>query len=529
MNNKVKIESKVTRLIRLIDMMEEGTIKIPSFQRDFIWTKKQIVELFESIQMSYPIGAILLWRPKEKFKIKHELGPFRVENINKNGFFYILDGFQRLSTLFGCLTNPSKTKFPVNEEKIKDFSIYYDLEKEEFVIPRFKPQDVTYLPLHIIIDTYEYFDFGDRLRNHFSDKRKANELIERGRKLSSTLIDYQIPYVEIEGGDIEQAVKIFSRINSKGTPISKDWIVSARTSNEGEDFNFGQLIKNVLDELRLYNFNDLKREIILQCIQTSFGKIYFDIPIEELIEKKDFIEKAEKTIKSVKKAVKFLFEELLVIERKLLPYNNQLIFLTYFFNEIPNPNKQHINQLKNWFWITTYSNYFTIYSLSKTRTAFEQFQAFIKGQTNEIVYNDKPDKKFEIANFPKKIHFGSVRSIALVLFLINHANDFQKVEANEVDSLDLNYLYSGRKIPENLIPIIQFFKLENNKFIMPGKFENLSFLLKKEDYKKIFKKLFIYEEMLELPKNKVLQLRKGMIKNEEKKFIETFGLESPQS
>lgn len=522
--SKIKIVPKVSRLINIMEMIKKGEIKIPSFQRDYIWGKKQRIDLFESLQLEYPIGAILLWKPERDFKINHEFGPFTVEKVSPNGFFFILDGFQRLSTLFGCLTNPEKTEYQVDPEKKKEFAVYYDLEKEEFNLPRTEPPDIAIFPIYILIDTYAYLDFAEKLRNQIADKEKANVLVERGRKLSSTLIDYQIPFVEIHGGDIEQAVNIFSRVNSKGSPISKDWMVSALTSNELKDFNLGELIENLLNELVVYSFKDLKREVILQCIQNSFGKIYFDIKIEDLVNREDFIEKAKKTINSIKKAVQFLYEELLVLERRLLPYNNQLIFITYFFSEIEDPFPEQKKKLKEWFWITTYSNYFTIYSLSKTRSAFGQFKEFVEGRNDNPVFNDKPAVPFSVSAFPKKVFLGSVRSTATVLFLLNRSNDSAEVNASEIDSLVLNYLCPRSKTSENLVPIIQYFTPESNKFIPAGKYEDLSFLLEGESFKPSFEKLFITEEMIRKPHNEVLKIRKQLIIEAEKQFVEGLNL-----
>ncbi len=524
MSSPIKIIPKVTRLIHMMDMINKGEIKIPSFQRDYIWNKGQKIDLFESIQLEYPIGTILLWKPDNEFNVNHELGPYNINKISKNGFYYILDGFQRLSTLFGSLTNPNKTNHIVDQDKRKDFSIHYDLEKEEFNIPRSEPTDLTNLPIYKLIDTYEYLDFVEKMKSKSLKKQNIDRLIGVGRKLSSTLIDYEIPYVEIHGGDIEKAVNIFSKVNSKGSPISKDWMVSALTSNEAKDFNLGEIIENLLNELNEYNFQDLKREVILQCIQSSFGKIYFDLNIEDLVKRADFIEKTYKTIKSIKIAIQFLYEELVVLERKLLPYNNQLIFITYFFNQIDNPSQKQLKKLKKWFWITTYSNYFTIYSLSKIRTAFEQFKDFIEGRNDNPVFNDKPKIPFSIAEFPKKVFRGSVRYSALELFLLNHSNDFEKVNSRDIDSLEQYYLFFGEKIPENLVPIVQYFEEEDNRFIKPAKYKDLQFLLTKEVYKPIFQKLFLTEDMIGKSQEEVLKLRKELIIKAERKFVEELDL-----
>lgn len=536
MSKQIKIEPKVSRLIHFMDMIRKGQVKIPSFQRDFVWSNKQKIELFESIELEYPIGSILLWKPEQRFKINHELGPFIIEKISPNGFFYILDGFQRLSTLFGCLTNPNLKEFKTINDKLNDFRMYYDLDKQEFNIPRSRFTHDSNLPIHTLFDTFGFLDYSDELRNKLNNKEKANKFIARGKKLSSILIDYQLPYVEIHGGTIEQAVNIFSRINSKGLPISPDWMISALTTNEEEGFNLGDIIEELLNDLEAYNFHDLKREIILHCIQTSFGKLYIDSKIEDLIkQKKKFKEKVFQTVESVKKSVRFLFEELLVLERKLLPYNNQLVFLSYFFYKVDNPTSKQRKTLKEWFWKTTYASYFTIYPLSKIRISFEYFKEFVEGKRENPVYNDRPatndrpEIPFSATEFPtKNISFKSVRSTALVLFLLNYSNSFKPIDADKVKGLELQYLMSGGRIPENIIPLIKHIDNKLDVVQIKGKPKNLSSMLEHTlFYQKQNGKYFIDEHMSNLKRDKVkvLERRKFLIKNEERKFVSQLEIE----
>lgn len=524
MSNRLKIISSTPRLVEVMYMIDNGEIKIPSFQRGYVWNKGQKIDLFESIQLEYPIGTILLWKPEDKFKITNKLGPYTVRKINENKTYFILDGVQRLSTLFGALTNPNKTKHIIDNKIVKNFSIHYDLEKEEFNIPRTDIIEIGNIPIYVLIDTFLFLDYADNLEYQLKNKKKASELINRGRVLSSILIDYQIPFTEIYRGGMDEVVEIFWRLNSKGTPLSKDWMVSTLTNNETKNFNLGIIIGDLLKELHVFGFNDLKREVILQCIQSSFGKIYFDLSIEDLVKRTDFAEKTYKIIESIKTAIQFLYEELLILERKLLPNNNQLVFVTYFFNQIENPSDKQLKKLKNWFWVTTYSNYFTIYSLSKIRMAFEQFKDFIEGRNENPVFNDKPKIPFSIAEFPEKVFRGSVRYSALELFLLNYSNDFKKVDSKDIDSIDQHYLFFGQKTPQNLIPIVQYFEEEDNRFIKPAKYKDLQFLLTEEIYNPIFQKLFLTEDMIGKSQEEVLQLRKELIIKAERKFVEELDL-----
>lgn len=50
----------------LIHDIENGFIKIPQFQREFVWTKEKSAKLLDSIFKGYPIGTVIIWKTKEK-------------------------------------------------------------------------------------------------------------------------------------------------------------------------------------------------------------------------------------------------------------------------------------------------------------------------------------------------------------------------------------------------------------------------------------------------------------------------------
>lgn len=528
--NTLQINTRVRRLVNYIQDIEGGLVQIPAFQRDFIWTNKNKLELFDSLKRGYPIGSILFWQPKENYGENEKIGPYTVPSKRKNkDFFYILDGFQRLSTVFGCLINPYKTKLECDKQVWKkEFQICYDLAKEEFFIPRGSSLEPFQAPLYEIIDSRVSYYFEKKLRaneGRFSEEEIAL-FMERNAELGSRLTDYLLPSIDIIGGEIEEAVDIFSRVNSMGTQISNDWRVSALAYKDG--FRLGSLIDNLFEDLEMYNFKEIKRELILQCIINSFGKVFFDQSkkLGELAKRDDFEDVSLKTIQSIKKAIKFLFDELLVIDSKLLPYNNQLIFITDFFNQIEAPSIAQLQELKKWFWITTYSNYFTIYSLSKQREAYSYFQKFIKGEVESPVYNDKPDLPFLVADFPTKIYFKSVRATALVLFLLNQNKHHDSLKPEKIEGLKLYYLFSDTKDdngnfpPESSVPMINILSEDSEKMKDASSYFT--------NYKPEYEKLFLTKKMKELfengKKKEILSLRKSLIIDAERNFVNSLGL-----
>ena len=52
----------------LIHEIDKGVIKIPQFQRDFVWSLEQSAKLIDSIIKGYPIGTFILWETQERLQ-----------------------------------------------------------------------------------------------------------------------------------------------------------------------------------------------------------------------------------------------------------------------------------------------------------------------------------------------------------------------------------------------------------------------------------------------------------------------------
>ena len=80
----------------IFDFIESGIVKIPGFQRNYVWDIKRASKLIESIIMGLPIPQVFLY---EK---------------NKNDFL-VIDGQQRLMTIYYFV----KKRFPKQEKRIE--------------------------------------------------------------------------------------------------------------------------------------------------------------------------------------------------------------------------------------------------------------------------------------------------------------------------------------------------------------------------------------------------------------------------
>ncbi|MEA5140348.1 DUF262 domain-containing protein [Arcicella rigui] len=545
MSSLISLKPSNNNFDTYLDDINSGLLLIPEFQRDFVWELENVLNLLYSIKKNYPIGSFLFWTPETEFRIAKQVGPYFIKEsvfdaFEKRQRKYILDGYQRMSALFGVLSNPEKIKnFEFNEKAFNStFNIYYNLENEVFEVFG-RNLELCSVPAYTLLDYESFLTYSEKIQREYTPEI-SKKYTDRLKKIVTTFSRYQMPVIEIAGGTLDEAIDIFTLLNKEGKPITPDWILSAKTYTD--NFRLGHKIDITLDKIEKYNFVDKKprevavRDLVFRSIQSSFGDLYLDnkkTDIISLSKNPNFQSQIEITVKSIELVAKFLFEELLIVDNKLLPANIQFIFLVEFFNHIPEPNNEQIKKLKQWFWITTYSNYFTIFSPSKRKTAFQHFQKFIKNVELNPVYSDRTEQPFVVPALSDKVNLGSVRSKAHILFMLNYSNNFQPVNTEHIEDYKVLKLFAETKfssdLGESANMVVCLNKTTDNVFIQSGKKTNdLSFMLALEN-KGRYSEYFITDEMRdEYSKSnieRVLELRKKLIINKEHTFAEKLGLD----
>src|SRR5260370_28114820 len=84
---------------RLLEAIHRGEYAIPYFQRGFEWTPNMVKDLFSSILANYFTGLLLFWELDSQ-KAKEKLQEVWGAQLSENVYFAILDGQQRLSSLY---------------------------------------------------------------------------------------------------------------------------------------------------------------------------------------------------------------------------------------------------------------------------------------------------------------------------------------------------------------------------------------------------------------------------------------------
>ena len=114
----------------LISEINNGIIKIPKFQREFVWSIDKTAQLLDSILKGYPIGTFILWQTDERINEIKNIGHLEIPSTPEGTKVqYVLDGQQRITSLYAAYLGAQIQK--IDEKKITDYkNIFVDLDKD---------------------------------------------------------------------------------------------------------------------------------------------------------------------------------------------------------------------------------------------------------------------------------------------------------------------------------------------------------------------------------------------------------------
>jgi hypothetical protein len=376
---------EIQRLEALVNSIRSGEIKLPKFQRAFVWSKNEMLDLLDSIYNGYPIGSILLWHSSERLKSERAIDGFEVSTnyVDTYPTDYLLDGQQRLTTLCGSL-------FWEGSEITSIWRIFFDLDTEKFVHHRGQSTSNLF-PVNKLLKTSDFI----KQCMSFEASPNARKYYENAEKLLSSIKDYKIAVVKIGDTPLDEVGPIFERINSTGRKLTMVDLMRAATWKDG--FDLGELIKETTSAVREHGFGDITDTDILRSIAAAAG---FGINKEDIdkLRHRSPQQITEATLSSrdaMVKALHFLRANTALDDLSFLPYGLQLAHLVEFFRIQPNPNSEQTQLLVRWFWSTSVNRYFAGASTGQNSRDLENTRKFAGGHINAIHI----PKKIDISSF----------------------------------------------------------------------------------------------------------------------------------
>lgn len=375
-----EITPQVVHLIDLLKRAREGRLRVPQFQRDFVWRRQDIVDLFDSIAKQYPIGTLFLWGAEPPPHSRPRIGPLKLPDFTGERFL-VLDGQQRLTALVGVLLAEDANWSSSDGDDPDQWKLYYDAENQNFTHPGREPNPAAYVPVTALMDTVSLFNLMQTMSQSAGTEKVGIETwIKRAQEVARALQGYRIPIVEIKTNSLSIAVESFSRLNKKGRTIGQDEMFSALTYDEGSSsFHLASEIDSLQRAMVQSGFGEVERSTLLRAVLTAAGLDMYRTDWIRLgdqlkVEVRGKLPQAVQEAQTGLAGARQFLESLGVLNARMLPYSMQLVALSAFFGRCTNPSPAQQALLRRWFWVSSFAGWFGAGNPAKVRRLVDELR-----------------------------------------------------------------------------------------------------------------------------------------------------------
>ena len=313
----------------LIHEIQRGIIKIPKFQRDFVWTIDKTAKLLDSILKGYPIGTFILWQTDERINDIKNVGNLDIPDTPDGvKVQYVLDGQQRITSLFAAYLGAQIRK--VGEKKITNYgdivvNLDVDIHANDEQVISEEPIGQKYLSLCDVLN-FSYSK-AKELSQRFSE-----EELERIDQYSTAFKTYEFSTVVLRKEDVDSAIEVFTRINTGGQTLTLFEIMSAKTYDEAQGFDMQVKWEEFIKELKDIKYESVSSSIALTLIALLLSRTK-ECKRKTILslEKQSFIDNWYTVISALKDSIDYFRTTYRIPVSQLLPYD-------YLITYVPQPS-----------------------------------------------------------------------------------------------------------------------------------------------------------------------------------------------
>ncbi len=334
--------ARTLTLDELVKLAWNGRIRVPHFQRDFRWTRSDVIQLVDSIHRGYPVGSLLLWEraaPADRLT----LGSLSIDAERLDTALWVVDGQQRVTSLANVL----------HEDARHDprFALGFDL-RDQGIVPLPTVEDPFIVPLSVIFDL-------SKVLTWFAERPEAAEGQQAAFALARDLRQYGIPAYQVVQEDVHVLQDIFDRMNNSGKRLSRAEVFSALNAGTEAEAEHRLTIQGIGDDIHArFAFGRIDDDTVLQCILARRGpniqreiRWEFDPSRRGVVDFPDEDRDAayERGAAALARAVEFVRSSG-VPHYGMLPYRYLLVVLTRFLALHPVLRPAEDRLLRRWFW-----------------------------------------------------------------------------------------------------------------------------------------------------------------------------------
>jgi len=388
-------QSQTESILDIIRGIDNKSIMLPEFQRDFRWEIEQTFDLFDSLIRDIFVGTLIYGKPSFGMTLREidkrprrgqgsrariPLIPLGTEEIKRQTqtkhLRIVLDGQQRITSLYRAITGKGKDEVYLVLKAFPNFDIVKPLGLEEMlhnIQGEPDPERISVLvSLAYKAETEsleddqlnELFDATPYARRKYTDKQASGYKDDQRiyRRTVSRLRDLLkqeklLAYYLLDMG-IEKFCLFFERSNSRGIQLNFTDILAAKLYH---GFNLRGAIEAFEDQYKL----PLNRDLVIRAIayirgRNSAGAISIDrARILETLEAEGFTQHWTDICNYYVDCIRYLLKQHYIVSLTWLPLANLLLPLMMFRRHIKSFDQMTEDQrrlIEYWYWAAIFAN-----------------------------------------------------------------------------------------------------------------------------------------------------------------------------
>ncbi|WP_295917235.1 DUF262 domain-containing protein [uncultured Anaerovibrio sp.] len=362
------------KICDVVNDISAGKYVLPSIQREYVWSTKQIERLFDSLMRDYPVGAFLFWELQDNQNTLYDFYGFlqnyheknathntKINLVGNSAVMAVLDGQQRLTSLFLGLKGTYAYKMPYrqinNPDSYPERKLYLNLvepasdETEEYNFSFLTTEEATVRDEHhywfLVGEILNMPDLGDvnKYINRYIYKDNRYN-VDQGDYATDCLsqlykvvhVEPTISYYKVKSEKLDTVLQIFIRVNSGGTVLSYSDLLLSMATAQWENLDARKEITDLVDYINSIGAGfGINKDFVLKAalVLSGFSDIAFKV---DNFNKPNML-KIEQQWPVIKKSIiqAYLLVSGFGFSRDSLKSNNAIIPIAYYLKVLGNP------------------------------------------------------------------------------------------------------------------------------------------------------------------------------------------------
>lgn len=403
-------------LKHLLSSIQNKERALPDFQRDFVWDASASEELLQSVLRNFPAGSLLeIQQDKNLFK-PHAFAEAPEIPGDYVPPYLILDGQQRLTSLYQALYGKGRHRFYLDIGSLKTSAtkidpqtpLYEALDVEEALFhetlrtykgkiverdnwPLERQAEKLVLPISRIVGTpggyEEWRDEVVEIRKKMKIYEDGDrEILRRfGQELVYNLTDYHFPVVTLQSRTPTEAVcAIFETLNRTGVKLSAfDLLVASFYPKDIRLRDAWEEAKSDYPLLKEYSIDPyyLLQTVALRSERKGMGECKRGTVLK--LEADDYRKYWKSTVDGLAEGLKCLRENCGVLTTHWLPYATFLVPFAALIADSKGSYRGHEiagwkAKLQRWFWASTFAQSYEKAPNSTSKSHYVEMKRWLK-------------------------------------------------------------------------------------------------------------------------------------------------------